>query len=183
MIDGMNRFLALLVMLITATYAANAQFYRQRNDSTARIISQGVRAEVKKRTVTAPEDNKKSTKKNKKRVSAKKKAPTKKNMVAKSDTDKVRKPRKSAVKYSGRRYRLGERVIMQGDSGNDVKSLANILVERLFLDEKDIIYTTDGGVLYEGEIVRAVRIFQKVSGLYDDGMVGTPTLKALRKKK
>lgn len=183
MIDGMTRFFALLVMLITATYAVNAQFYRQRNDSIARIIRQGISAEVKKRTVTTSENKKTSAKKNKKRLSATKKAPTKKNIVAKSDTDMVRKPRKSAVKYSGRRYRLGERVIMQGDSGNDVKSLANILVKRLFLDEKDIIYTADGGVLYEGEIVRAVRIFQKVSGLYDDGMVGTPTLKALRKKK
>ena len=77
---------------------------------------------------------------------------------------------------------MGERIIMRGDSGNDVKSVARILVRKLFLDEKEIIYTADGGVLYDGEIVRAVRLFQKVQGMYDDGMVGATTLKALRRR-
>ena len=85
--------------------------------------------------------------------------------------------------YSGAKYKLGDRVIMRGDSGADVRSLANILVKRLFLDENDIIFTADGGALYEGAIIKAVRTFQKVAGLYEDGVVATTTLKALRKRK
>ena len=38
-------------------------------------------------------------------------------------------------------------------------------------------------VLYEGEIVRALRLFQQVSGMHGDGIVGKTTLKALRRRK
>ena len=59
----------------------------------------------------------------------------------------------------------GDRIRLQGRGCT--KSL-----KKLFLEEKDIIHTADGGVLYDGEIVRAIKLFQKVSGIYDDGIVG-----------
>ncbi len=164
-----NRLLCILslFLLLLLPREVSAQFY-QRRDSVARVIKSGV-AFVQPRT-----EVKKSSAK-KKSQAKKKKSPAKKKSA------KVKKEKKPAgIVYKEKRYRLGERVIMRGDSGADVKSLANMLVKKLFLDENDIIYTKNG-VLYEGEIIRAVRSFQKISGLYEDGMVGTPTLKALRK--
>ena len=145
-----------------------AQFYG-RTDTVARIIKSGV--PIMRQTRTEG-----------KAAGAKKKSPTrkKKKTAAKSKPQKAEAKRRDEILYEPKSYRLGERVIMRGDSGADVRSLANMLVDKLFLDEKDIIYTKNG-VLYEGEIIRAVRSFQKISGLYEDGMVGTPTLKALRK--
>ena len=164
-----NKYLCIvsLFLLLLLPGEASAQFY-QRRDSVARVIKGGVAYQQQRTDVKKSEAKKKSTAK-KKRSSAKKK------------TAKAKKEKKfEGIVYEEKRYRLGERVIMRGDSGADVKSLANMLVKKLFLDENDIIYTKNG-VLYEGEIIRAVRSFQKISGLYEDGMVGTPTLKALRK--
>ena len=156
-----------LFLLLLLPREASAQFY-QRSDSVARVIKSGVTMQQQRTDV--------------KKTEAKKKGATKKKKgTANKKTAKVKKEKKSeSIVYEEKRYRLGERVIMRGDSGADVRSLANMLVDKLFLDEKDIIYTKNG-VLYEGEIIRAVRSFQKISGLYEDGMVGTPTLKALRK--
>lgn len=162
-------FLLSFFLLVIIPQRLDAQFL-QRKDSVARIIKQGVKICQQRTDVKKTEGGKK------KKVAAvkkKKRAPEPK--IVKSAKDK-----QQPVVYTGKRYHLGERVIMQGDSGADVKSLANLLVKKLFLDEKDIIYTSNG-VLYDGEIVRSVRMFQKISGLYEDGMVGTPTLKALRK--
>ena len=164
-----NRLLCILslFLLLLLPREVSAQFY-QRRDSVARVIKSGVAFEQPRIEVKKSSAKKKSQAK-------KKKSP------AKKKTAKVKKEKKPAgIVYEEKRYRLGERVIMRGDSGADVKSLANMLVKKLFLDENDIIYTKNG-VLYEGEIIRAVRSFQKISGLYEDGMVGTPTLKALRK--
>lgn len=156
-----------LFLLLLLPREASAQFY-QRSDSVARLIKSGVTMQQQRTDV--------------KKTEAKKKGATKKKRgTANKKTAKVKKEKKSeGIVYEEKRYRLGERVIMRGDSGADVKSLANMLVKKLFLDENDIIYTKNG-VLYDGEIIRAVRSFQKISGLYEDGMVGTPTLKALRK--
>ena len=164
-----------MLLFFVFSQTATAQFYRQ-NNRTVDILNNG--SSVSKGDTLRVES--KRTVANKKKKSAVKKK--KKSVVAKSDSAKARKS-KNEVEYTGIKYRLGDRVIMRGDSGADVKSLANILVKRLFLDEHDIIYTKDGGVLYDGAIIKAVRSFQKVSGLYEDGMVGTPTLKALRKRK
>ena len=169
------RISLLLLLLLVAVQNAGAQFYKQ-NDSIARIIKAGV---VRRQPSLAVADKggkkagEKSTEKRKTKRSAKKQ---------KGQSAAKVVERKGTVEYTGRKYRLGERIIMRGDSGSDVKSVARILVRKLFLDEKDIIYTADGGVLYEGEIVRAVRLFQKVHGMYDDGMVGATTLKALRRR-
>lgn len=167
---------AMLLLLLPCS--ASAQFYRSKA-TTADIIRRGIvmppSAEsetVKGRDVA--DSGKKSAKKSKK-ASAKKSG-----AKAKSKA----KPKSAAkVKYEVKRYKLGERVIMQGDSGTDVKTLAGILVKKLYLDENDIIYAADGTVLYDGEILRALRTFQKVSGIYSDGIVGSTTVKALRKRK
>ncbi|MBQ2779057.1 MAG: hypothetical protein IJF46_04720 [Bacteroidaceae bacterium] len=165
-----SRLLVILLLFVLTLLPERlcAQFYG-RPDTVARIIKSGVPIVRQTRT----ED---------KAVGAKKKSPTrkKKKSAAKSKPQKAEAKRRDEIMYEPKSYRLGERVIMRGDSGADVRLLANMLVDKLFLDEKDIIYTKNG-VLYEGEIIRAVRSFQKISGLYEDGMVGTPTLKALRK--
>lgn len=170
---------AILLQLLSTT--ATAQFY-QRKDSVAGILKRGV---VVERSVSSAnsEKPKKKSRNTPRRVSKKKTVKKQKTKPdeSKKDTVVARKS-KSGIVYSGVKYRLGDRVIMRGDSGADVKSLANMLVKKLFLDEKDIIYTADGGVLYDGAIIKAVRSFQKVSGIYEDGMVGTPTLKALRRR-
>lgn len=94
---------------------------------------------------------------------------------------KAKSTKNDSVKYSEKRIYLGDRVIMRGDTGADVKKLAEIMVKSLYIDEKDVPYTKGGSVLYDGELLRAVRLFQKVSGLYGDGIVGETTIKALRK--
>lgn len=80
-------------------------------------------------------------------------------------------------------YRLGDRVIMRGDSGKDVRSVARILVKKLYIGEDSVIYTKDGGVLYDGDLVRAVKHFQEFNGLYPDGIIGFDVVKALRRRK
>lgn len=110
----------------------------------------------------------------------KKKAPARK-AAAKS----VKKPKVvnkiDSVKYVQPKYYLGDRVLMRGDSGADVKKLAEIMVKNLYMDENSIPYTATGEVLYDKELLRAVKLFQKVSGLYEDGIVGETTIRALRK--
>ena len=88
-----------------------------------------------------------------------------------------------SVKYEPRAYRLGERVIMQGDSGRDVRNVADILVKKLYFDEDSIIYTKGGGALYDGDLVRAVKHFQEFNGFYPDGIITRELIKALRKRK
>ena len=163
----------LLLLSLFAVQTASAQFYKQ-NGSLARIVKRGIVREQS--TLSVDSQKKKGNKKKRPKSSNRAKNQAKKESV------KVAKESKGRIEYTGRKYRLGERIIMRGDSGNDVKSLANILVEKLYLDEKDIVYTADGGVLYEGEIVRALRLFQQVSGMHGDGIVGKTTLKALRRR-
>ena len=114
----------------------------------------------------------------KKRSSSKKKTAAKAKVAA---AKRRVKGKSDSVRYEEKRYSLGDRVIMKGDSGADVKKLAEIMVKNLYIDEKDIPYTKSGKVLYEGALLRAVKLFQKVSGLYDDGIVGSTTIKELRK--
>lgn len=154
----------------------DAQFNSR--DSLLRFSNRGMwggkRKEVKKSPEEKVNKNKKSTtsKNNpKKRSSAKR--------VKKSETKK--EPRVDSVLYAPK-YAFGDRVIMRGDYGPDVKKVADILVQNLFIDEKDIPYTTDGQVLYDGELVKAVKLFQKVEGLFDDGMIGETTIKKLRSR-
>lgn len=112
----------------------------------------------------------------------------KKKAKAETKKEKARKPRvkKSpvdSVRYAPRSYTLGERVIMPGDSGRDVLSVAKILVKKIYLDEADIIYTSDGGAVYDGAMIKAVLLFQEFNGFYKDGIIGQELIKALRKRK
>lgn len=86
-----------------------------------------------------------------------------------------------SLHYSVRQYNFGERVIMRGDSGKDVRKLAEIMVNNLYIDEKQIMYTPTGQVLYDGELVKAVMMFQEFNGFYPDGMVGKQLIKVLKK--
>lgn len=137
---------------------------------------------VKTVTVKKQQTAKRAAAKKKKRKSPKAKAVVNaKDTVAKSVPKRVAEKRNDSVQYEERCYSLGDRIIMKGDSGADVKKLAEIMVKNLYLDENSIPYTRSGKVLYEGELLKAVKLFQKVSGLYDDGIVGTTTIKELRK--
>lgn len=101
-----------------------------------------------------------------------------------SPKPKVKKEAKvDSIKYPSVTYRLGDRIIMRGDSGADVRNVARILVRKLYMDEDSIIYAADGNVLYEGELVRAVMRFQRLNGFYEDGIIGYELIKALRKRK
>ena len=117
----------------------------------------------------------------KKRRAAAKSGNAKKKVVKKGVKPKQVKQKNDSVKYTPIRYSLGDRVLMRGDSGADVKKLAEIMVRHLYMEETAVPYTKSGQVLYDGELLRAVKLFQKVSGLYDDGIVGETTIKALRK--
>ena len=96
---------------------------------------------------------------------------------------RVKKSKVDSVAYKPVEYSLGDRVIMPGDSGRDVRSVADILVKKLYMDEALIKYTEDGGVVYEGELVRALKYFQEFNGLYPDGIIGSDVIKALKKRK
>lgn len=109
---------------------------------------------------------------------------TKKSVDRKDKKMVLPKERKvDSLSYTVKTYRLGERVIMPGDSGKDVRSVARILVNKIYIDESSLIYTADGGVLYEGELVRAVKHFQEFNGFHVDGIIGHELIKALRKRK
>lgn len=89
--------------------------------------------------------------------------------------------RVDSLSYTARRYALGDRVIMRGDSGADVRKLAEILVKNLYVDERLLQYNAAGDVLYEGELVEGVMRFQRVNGLYPDGIVGRELATVLKR--
>lgn len=95
----------------------------------------------------------------------------------------VTSPKVDSLRYEPVKYRLGDRMIMRGDSGMDVRNVARILVKKLYIGEDSIIYTKDGGVLYDGDLVRAVKHFQEFNGLYPDGIISSEVVKALRRRK
>lgn len=95
----------------------------------------------------------------------------------------VASPKVDSLRYEPVKYRLGDRMIMRGDSGMDVRNVARILVKKLYIGEDSIIYTKDGGVLYDGDLVRAVKHFQEFNGLYPDGIISSEVVKALRRRK
>lgn len=91
--------------------------------------------------------------------------------------------RRAAARELARKYRLGDRVIVRGDSGRDVRSVANILVKKLYINADDIIPTFDNGALYDGVLYEAVVEFQKRKGLPADGRVTEKVVKELRRRK
>lgn len=169
-------FFLLLLSVLLVPQCADAQFlpgkdgkkgvsmeYRKVSGDSVRLRKSKV---VKKKKGSAAKGDKKKSEK----AVAKKSARVKKNKV-------------DSVAYKPMKYSLGDRVIMPGDSGHDVRSVADILVKKLYMDEALIKYTEDGGVVYEGELVRALKYFQEFNGLYPDGIIGSDVIKALKKRK
>ena len=91
--------------------------------------------------------------------------------------------RRNAARELARKYKLGDRVIVRGDSGRDVRSVANALVKKLYIEPERVIKTYDGGALLDGELYEALLLFQKDKGLPVDGKVSTEVVKELRKRK
>lgn len=154
-----------MLLIFLSVQNSAAQFYR-RNDSIAKIVKSGVSVERKRLNDAG----------NKKKQRKKTKTTKKKSATA----GKIKSAKKDSVIYR-RSYKLGDRVIMRGDSGADVKKVAEILVNNLFIEEKNVPYTRGGQVLYDGELIKALKLFQKVEGMYEDGVIATPTIKALKR--
>lgn len=91
--------------------------------------------------------------------------------------------RKKTARELARRYKLGDRVIVRGDSGRDVRSVANALVKKLYIKPDEVIPTFDGGALMDGELYKALLRFQKDKGLPVNGRVTGEVVKELRKRK
>lgn len=171
MVKNSFKYILLLVLLLSASLLPAAEGYACLPYDTVFVFKKMsadavVKKQPKPQTVKKPTAVKKTTKKK----SAKKSA-----------FPKQIKQKVDSVKYTPLRYSLGDRVIMRGDSGADVKKLAEIMVQHLYMEETAVPYTKGGQVLYDGELLRAVKLFQRLSGLYDDGIVGETTIKALRK--
>lgn len=103
--------------------------------------------------------------------------------VKKNASPKVKKTKVDSLSFVPKQFLLGERVIMPGDSGRDVRAVAKILVNKIYIDEADIVYTSDGGVLYDAALIKAVKRFQEFNGFFPDGIIGQELIKALRKRK
>ena len=91
--------------------------------------------------------------------------------------------RRAAARELARKYKLGDRVIVRGDSGRDVRSVANALVKKLYIKAEDVTPTFDNGALFDGELYKALLRFQKDKGLPADGRVTERVVKELRKRK
>ena len=91
--------------------------------------------------------------------------------------------RKKSARELARKYKLGDRIIVRGDSGRDVRSVANALVKKLYISADDITPTFDGGALLDGALYNALLRFQKDKGLPADGKVTKDVVKELRKRK
>ena len=91
--------------------------------------------------------------------------------------------RRAAARELARKYKLGDRVIVRGDSGRDVRSVANALVKKLYIKPDEVIPTFDNGALMDGELYNALLRFQKDKGLPADGRVTERVVKEFRKRK
>ena len=91
--------------------------------------------------------------------------------------------RRAAARELARKYKLGDRVIVRGDSGRDVRSVANALVKKIYIKPEDVTPTFDNGALFDGELYNALLRFQKDKGLPADGNVDKADVKELRKRK
>ncbi|MBQ2127496.1 MAG: hypothetical protein II198_07540 [Bacteroidaceae bacterium] len=91
--------------------------------------------------------------------------------------------RKKAARELARKYKLGDRIIVRGDSGRDVRSVANALVKKLYITPDKITLTYDNGALLDGALYNALLRFQKDKGLPVNGKVTKEVVKELRKRK
>ena len=91
--------------------------------------------------------------------------------------------RRNAARELACRYKLGDRIIVRGDSGRDVRSVANALVKKLYIKPEDVMPTFDGGALLDGALFDALLRFQKDKRLPIDGKVSKDVIKELRRRK
>jgi murein L,D-transpeptidase YcbB/YkuD len=191
MIDFLKRgFLLLLILLCSHSVDAQSTAAQDGKLGTTRSYRK-VSGDSQRLRTDNGKQKKQSSKQSSKKKKQVKKQPKKQPKKSGGKTAVVKKAEKPAVKsvkidsvqYTPKSYSLGERVIMPGDSGRDVRNVANILVKKLYIDETEIVYTADGGVIYNDALQRAVKHFQEFNGFYPDGIIGNAVVKALRKRK
>ena len=154
------------------------------SDDAGKVVNSQKYKKVSGSEVRLREDKKeKEPGAKKKKEKRKKKGKSKRGASSESRSGKRVAAKVDSLAYEQVRYSLGDRVIMVGDSGRDVRSVARILVKKLYMTEDSVIYTQDGGVRYEGDSVRAIKHFQEFNGFYPDGIIGHDLIKALRKRK
>ena len=191
MIDFLKRgFLLLLILLCSHSVDAQSTAAQDGKLGTTRSYrkvsgdSQRLRTDNGKQKKQSSKQSSKKKKQIKKQTKKQpKKSSGKSAVVKKTEKPAVKSVKIDSVQYTPRNYTLGERVIMPGDSGRDVRNVANILVKKLYIDETEVVYTADGGVLYNDALQRAVKHFQEFNGFYPDGIIGNAVVKALRKRK
>ena len=191
MIDFLKRgFLLLLILLCSHSVDAQSTAAQDGKPGTTRSYRKVSGDSQRLRTNNAKQKKQSSKQSSKKKKQVKKQAKKqpKKSSGKSAVVKKTEKPAAKSVKidsvqYTPKSYSLGERVIMPGDSGRDVMNVANILVKKLYIDEAEIVYTADGGVIYNDALQRAVKHFQEFNGFYPDGIIGNAVVKALRKRK
>ena len=191
MIDFLKRgFLLLLILLCSHSVDAQSTAAQDGKLGTTRSYrkvsgdSQRLRTDNGKQKKQSSKQSSKKKKQIKKQTKKQpKKSSGKSAVVKKTEKPAAKSVKIDSVQYTPRNYTLGERVIMPGDSGRDVRNVANILVKKLYIDETEVVYTADGGVLYNDALQRAVKHFQEFNGFYPDGIIGNAVVKALRKRK
>ena len=191
MIDFLKRgFLLLLILLCSHSVDAQSTAAQDGKLGTTRSYrkvsgdSQRLRTDNGKQKKQSSKQSSKKKKQVKKQAKKQpKKSSGKSAVVKKTEKPAAKSVKLDSVQYTPRNYTLGERVIMPGDSGRDVRNVANILVKKLYIDETEVVYTADGGVLYNDALQRAVKHFQEFNGFYPDGIIGNAVVKALRKRK
>ena len=191
MIDFLKRgFLLLLILLCSHSVGAQSTVAQDGKLGTTRSYrkvsgdSQRLRTDNGKQKKQSSKQSSKKKKQVKKQAKKQpKKSSGKSAVVKKTEKPAAKSVKIDSVQYTPRNYTLGERVIMPGDSGRDVRNVANILVKKLYIDETEVVYTADGGVLYNDALQRAVKHFQEFNGFYPDGIIGNAVVKALRKRK
>lgn len=191
MIDFLKRgFLLLLILLCSHSVDAQSTAAQDGKLGTTRSYrkvsgdSQRLRTDNGKQKKQSSKQSSKKKKQVKKQAKKQpKKSSGKSAVVKKTEKSAVKSVKIDSVQYTPKSYSLGERVIMPGDSGRDVRNVANILVKKLYIDETEIVYTADGGVIYNDALQRAVKHFQEFNGFYPDGIIGNAVVKALRKRK
>lgn len=109
----------------------------------------------------------------------KKKSAAEGDSLSRVSTSKPRhKVRTRLVSAEERRFSLGDRVLVKGDVGSDVRDLGVLLKKLGFLDDAKIFYE-EGYPVYDAVFIRAVKAFQQASGLPVDGVCGKTTLQAI----
>ena len=156
-----------MLFVVQGAWAQNAS----RHDDGRRVYRKSSGDSVRLRVDTLKK--KKTEKKKKKSYSAVRKGKSK---SVKRDSLGV-----DSLRYSQKQYAFGDRIIMRGDSGRDVRKLAEILINNLYIEDRQILYTPTGDVLYDGELLKAVKRFQEYNGFYPDGIVGFKLIKVLKK--